>query len=202
MARWIFQFRSTGKRPLSEAERVSLERDIRRIRTGRTVKKVASWGIFAIGLWSFWAALQVAAGYGMATLIIALIGFAVGSTDFDSERRALLYERLLRIGEVERFERVEGDGTVRELWSLPVRPSAFERREAEDEDELKEEFWPQETPIWGVFWEAEERFEKSLEKLAGRRPDWFETASDDGAIVFVEGVRPDSFLDARIWKAH
>jgi len=196
MAKWIFQFRSAGKRPLSEAERASLERVLAGMRTGRVVKKAVSWAFFALALASLWAALQIAGGYGVLTLILASVGGVVRSTDYGSERRALLYERLLRIGEVERFQRVEGDSTVRELWHLPTRPYAEDATEEEDQ----EEFSPQEMPVWGAFWEAEERFEKSLVQLVGRRADWFEAVGDDGAIVFVEGVRPDNYLDVRVWK--
>lgn len=195
MARWIFEFRSTGERPLSEAEQSLLLGALSRFRIRGAVFEAVSGAFFVLALVSFWAALQFAGGYGAITLVCTILGFGARSPISDSRRRGMLYRRQLFLGTVERFERVPGDQTVRDLWHRPVHCADF----LEEQDREEGEFEPQEKPIWGPFWASEQQFEEALSKTIGRRPDSFETVGQDGVVVFVEGVRVEMNLEPRVW---
>jgi membrane protein implicated in regulation of membrane protease activity len=184
VARWIFQFRSSGERPLTEDERTKLKQSangMRLRRLGFALTSVASFfGAFVC--------LAIAAGNQPAVWAGVVIGivFALWVLGFASaaEKRALLYRRALRLGTVERFERVTGDTTVRTRWNAA--------HECEDGYvELR--------PM-GEYWQQEEGFEESLARSAGRNPDWFEAVSIDGVVLWVEGKLTKAFLEPFVWE--
>lgn len=170
MARWIFSFRSTGTRELTDEERSFVRRQAHKLRVRRACLGVLSLLAF---LGAF-ACLLIATGdlrgflVGFFALVIGGIWILVHASR--AEVQALLLRRALRLGVVEEFRRVPEDDTVGRLWR--------EREWSADSDETT-------VP---AHWREEERFEEQLAQVTGRNPDRFLAVGLDGVPLWVEGV--------------
>ncbi len=184
VARWIFQFRSAGERPLTADERVQLARSLRPIRIRRIAFAVASVILVLQSLGCLALAAENQPLFWAGVVGCLVLGGWLLSLASDAERLALLCRRALRLGTVERFERVAGDTTVRTLWNATY-----------EDDDGHVDLRPM-----GEYWREEERFEEALARAAGRNPDWFESVNLDGVVLWVQGKPTKALLEPFVWE--
>lgn len=172
--KWIYGFRRTGKRELSEEERETLKRLGTRKGISRYIRGALSVVVFFVGL-SGIAFASGGARWGWPLLIAGTIAFFWSLNWANkAERYALLCRRAARVGVVDQFVREEVSEAVRNAYSKP-------------------QYEDGETVLGQAFWEAEEQFEERLIKLTGKRPVVIETPEDDDVLLTCDGkLVPDA----------
>jgi hypothetical protein len=178
---WIFSFRKTGCRDLTESEQNELRRLARRqswIRFG--------WGsvcvLLAIIGFSGIAIAADRSSWGWAVLVVAFIAFCwvMGYTN-RAERLSLLFRRAARVGRVDRYEREKRDA---EVW-------AKYRRDSQLEDD-------EHSPQPSIYWEADEKFEEQIKRGLNEQPNSIETPADDDVVIAVEGRFVSTVIDVPV----
>jgi hypothetical protein len=179
--RWIYGFRRTGSRELSDEERREFKRLAAICASKRLMLSIAAVALGVCGV----IGIVIGAGAGWGWLVVGagLIGFIwTLHLAGKAERMRLLFRRASRKGLVDEYVR---DQRTAEVW-------ASHRKANADEEE------PPSQPF--VYWEADEKFEERLEKMVGQQPSVIETPTDDDVVITVERkvvtqVVDVSFLD-------
>ena len=188
MARWIHEFRSTGERALTDAERLTLRRRV--VRLG-----VRRWSLGFLSVVAFvgvFLCIAVAAGENPLGWVGALASLVAAcyllSWASNAEKLALLHRRALRLGTVEGFRRVRGDETVRRIWDGRSREDG-----TDDDDGHGFHFL-------GTYWSVDEKFEESLARAARKNVESFEAVARDGAVLWVEGRPVKKIIEPPVWE--
>jgi hypothetical protein len=188
VARWIYGFRETAARELTEAERAALRR---RFATARLV--AGAFGLLVpVCFVAFVAAISFAVErppLGVAAVVVCLyLGFKAFDKAGKQDQLALIYRRAARLGVAQAWTRDTAPPPVREAYTLPP-------RSPEEEDEEADVTLPE----GGVsFWEMEERFDRELERALGRPAQWFETIGEDTVVLAVEDKTVTRYIHAPI----
>ncbi|RYG45085.1 hypothetical protein EON79_13440 [bacterium] len=188
MARWIFTFRSVEERPLSPEEIVRLRREIGWLRVRHVGFAVLTVLSFSASFLFFLASIGGDRLFWVGVLFFLIAGFPLLFRANEAKSVGLFHRRALRLGIVERFERVLGDDTVRRRWQSHPEPKPKEDDSEEEEVSL------------GQHWREEETFEERLAHIAGQSPDGFEAVGRDGVVLWVMGRSVRELLEPYVWE--
>lgn len=177
---WIYSFRKSGKRELTDDEKAALGRLARRKSGVRF-----AWGAVAV-LLALIAILGIilaadARPWGWGLFLASTIAFfyAIHFAN-NAEKLNLLYRRSARVGVVDEYVRTERTEHVRAQYI----------REVMEEESSQP----------SCYWQADERFEDRLLKTCGKRADWLETPADDDVVITVGGQTCREIIDVPILR--
>lgn len=181
MSRWMFSYRSTGFRSLTDRELQEIGSQYRRARWATT--------LVALGTVLMGAACLI--GIGLATerpsvgvpiFIGVVIAFLwVFSRVSVFEGRHLLYRRAIRVREVEIFERSAVPDRVRILLGKAL------EQPAEDDGDSVDQLTGEDSVSSSRYWYREEQWFSHLIKQNGSLPSTFETVGRDGVVLLIDG---------------
>ncbi len=182
--RWIFGFRYTETRRLSERELDQARGLASRFSSYRYLR-----GALAVFLGiDFFFGIALLAGEKHWWAWFVLIGSFVGffwalSWASAAESTSLLYRRLVRVGEIDEYVRTGRDDRVRRAY----RRSHQLMEDSEDEDYVLEPFW-----------KAEEKFEERLLKRVGSAPAIIWTPAGDDVLVRADDAWVSAVYDVPV----